>query len=197
MVLVITATVAFSRRADHTFQPKGAHPSDRSASGVTMRWTRPGEFFPLLGWREPVSLRDSDLLPDRQLAELDPTKYNCHYYIRFLLRRMRGEPVLPIPRQDQLTESCLRALQLSPVQGPLAPGDILLAARPDGASGWRFTHSALVLAVDAAGVPTRIRQKFNDQYPVVDVTGEEFRMLYASRYPWHVQAWRSVAESTR
>lgn len=126
------------------------------------------------------------------MANLDPRSFNCHFYTRFYIRRARADSVLPIPRQDLLTTQSLSEYRYRVVNGAMKPGDVLVAERPDSAGGWIFTHSALVLAVDEDGHPTRIRQKFDDRHPVVDVSGEEFRMLYAGRYPWRVQAWRCM-----
>ncbi len=164
---------------------------EEEPAGFPVHWSRPGAFFPVLGWRDPVALSASELMADRQLANLDPTAFNCHFYTRFHIRRQRGESVMPRPRQEHLSARCLALYGYHPVTGPMAAGDILTAIRADDAGQERITHSALVLAVDARGQPSRIRQKFDDEHPVVDVTMDEFRTLYAGLHPWRITAWRA------
>ena len=164
---------------------------DAELAGYPVQWSRPGSFFPVLGWRDPVALSSSELMADRQLAHLDPTAFNCHFYTRFHIRRQRGESVVPRPRQEHLSTGCLALYGYQPVEGPLTAGDILTAIRTDDAGHERITHSALVLAVDEQGQPSRIRQKFDGEHPVVDVTMSEFRTLYAGLHEWRIAAWRA------
>ncbi|HMP77574.1 MAG TPA: hypothetical protein PKE12_14865 [Kiritimatiellia bacterium] len=191
-VVFITATTALSRRPDPAYAPAPDAAPMYQGAGLRVRWQRPGEFFPVLGWRESVTLEASTVQADRQLAHLAPESYNCHFYTRFHLRRARGEAVLPIPRQDLLTVRCLRTYGYARIAGPSAPGDVWVAARPDETGGWIITHSAIVLETGPDGEPTRIRQKFDPRYPVVDVTPSEFRTLYAGCHPWRVEAWRAT-----
>lgn len=164
------------------------------AGDPTVQWVRPGVFFPVLGWREPVSLEASSG-PDRLLAGLPTRRYNCHYYVKTHIE-CRGGTVLPRfllgrPRVDQLTEGYLTARGYRRTDNAHATvGDVLVAGRPDGQGGFTMTHSAVVLEVDSAGRIQKIRQKFNDRLPVVDVTSEEFTMLYAGLYPWETRLWR-------
>ena len=191
-VVSLTATPALSRRPDSAPINAVRAAPVFAATGVALRWDRPGAFFPVLGWREPVALESSAVPADRQLAHLAPEAFNCHFYTRFHLRRARGEAVLPIPRQDLLTERCLRTYGYTRVAGPAAPGDVWVAVRPDGAGGRAITHSAVVVEVGPDGQPLRIRQKFDARHPVVDVTPVEFRTLYAGRHPWRIETWRAT-----
>ena len=164
------------------------------ADETTIQWVRPGVFFPVLGWREPVSLENSDGA-DRLLAGLPPRRYNCHFYVKTHIE-CRGGTVLPHfllrrPRIDQLTESYLEARGYRRAgDGQAQAGDVLVAGRPDGRGGFHLTHSAVVVKTDADGRMVAIRQKFNDRLPVVDVSPEEFTMLYAGLHPWETHLWR-------
>ena len=164
------------------------------ADGDVVRWVRPGLFFPVLGWREVVNL-DAGEGADRLLAGLPPNLYNCHYYVKTHVE-CRGGTVMPYfllrrPRVTHLSEGYLasRGYRLSD-DGRAAPGDIVVAGKPDGKGGFALTHSAVVLQVDDEGRIARIRQKFNERLPVVDVSREEFTMLYAGMHPWQTHVWR-------
>lgn len=164
------------------------------ADGTVIQWVRPGVFFPVLGWREPVSLEGSEGA-DRLLAGLPPRRYNCHFYVKTHIE-CRGGTVLPHfllrrPRIDQLTEGYLEARGYRRAgDGRAQAGDVLVAGRPDGRGGFHLTHSAVVVKTDAEGRMVTIRQKFNDRLPVVDVSPEEFTMLYAGLHPWETRLWR-------
>ena len=182
---------AFVRPDVPPFAEPIPQPASRESTGVRLVWQRPGEFFPVLGWREPVNLSASGFGFDAELASIPPDRFNCHFYTRYFLRRAQGESIHPTPRHDLVTESCLRSYGLAPARGSICAGDILVAGQPEASGHLRITHSAIVLGVDAHGVPTRIRQKFDGKHPVVDVNYEEFRTLYAGLHPWQIQVWRA------
>jgi hypothetical protein len=174
------------------WQP-AARPDD--AAAVRVQWNRPGYFFPVLGWREPVVLAASAFPPDALVAPLEASRYNCHFYTKAYLRWRGGERdgawIVRHPHNDQLTEEFLVARGYRKVSDRPRTGDVALALRRDFGRH-AITHSAIVLR-GGGDAELVIRQKFNPTCPVVDLSLEEFRMLYAGMHPWRVEFWRNAA----
>lgn len=165
------------------------------AEDVRIVWSAPGCHFPVLGWRMPVRLDDSDWRVDRAITGLAAATYNCHYYTRLhLADHTAPEQVgrwLSRPRFDGINAQILREAGMRPrAEGePAGPGDILVAGCPLGPFEMVYTHSAIVRSVDDRGRVHTIRQKFDDEHPVVDVDWSEFRTLYAGRHPYRTEVW--------
>lgn len=166
---------------------------------ATIRWQRPGHFFPVLGWREPVGASAAWEL-DRYLAAIPADRYNCHFYTKAYIEWRADADAfwdyLGHARDDLLTEEFLAAWGYERVAQPGAmAGDVIVSGRRDARGRCSFTHSAIVADVDAAGAIRRIRQKFDPTQPIVDVTLDEFVMLYAGLHPWETQVWRKAPVS--
>lgn len=166
-----------------------------AAEPVKVVWQVPGCIYPVLGWRMPVCLSDSDWRVDRAVAALAPTNYNCHFYTRLhLVERTQPSQMsrwVKQPSADVITtEFLLRAGLRKREPGESAQaGDVVVAGRSDAWGGTAYTHSAVVREVDDAGVIRSIRQKFDEARPVVDVALDEFRMLYAGMHPYRMEVW--------
>lgn len=158
-------------------------------------WRAPGCHYPVLGWRMPVALAQSDWVVDRAVTGLADAAYNCHFYTRLHLvaQAQPGQLSrwLAAARHDGVDRSILRQAGLRPrAEGePALVGDIVVAGRPDERAGMVFTHSAVVRAVDGQGRIRTLRQKFDAAHPVVDVDWTEFRMLYAGMVPYRTEIW--------
>lgn len=166
-----------------------------AAENSAVVWQAPGCTYPVLGWRLPVDLRDSDWRVDRALSQVSAEHYNCHFYTRLhLVNRNQPSRLLPWlkqPTADLLTPRCLRQAglrKLSPGEES-RPGDVVVASRVDVRGETTYLHSAVVREVDGAGHITRIRQKFDARFPVVDVDATEFRTLYAGQHPMRIEVW--------
>lgn len=165
------------------------------AEPLTLVWHAPGHVYPVLGWRMPVDLTDSDWRVDRALSAVEAGRYNCHFYTRLhLVERTQPSRLLRWVKQptlDAITPQCLRAAGLRPLaEGEAARlGDIVVAGRVDARGETSYNHSAVVREVDEAGAVVRIRQKFDDRQPIVDVAVSEFRMLYAGMHPYRMEVW--------
>lgn len=166
-----------------------------ATDAIKLVWHAPGYVYPVLGWRMPVDLPDSDWRVDRALEAVEPQRYNCHFYTRLhLVERNTPSQLLRWLKQptcDAITPQCLRAAGLRPLEAgePARPGDVVVAVRVDARGETVYNHSAIVREVDEAGGIVRIRQKFDDQRPVVDVALSEFRTLYAGLYPYRTEVW--------
>lgn len=166
-----------------------------SADDLLVKWQVPGCHYPVLGWRMPVALADSDWRVDRAVTGLPAGAYNCHFYTRLYLVAQTQPASLPswlnLVRHDGVDRAILRNAGLRPrADGePVLAGDVVLAGRPDEGSNLVVTHSAVVRAVDDQGRIRTIRQKFDGVHPVVDVDWTEFRMLYAGMYPYRTEVW--------
>lgn len=169
-------------------------PASFAGGDVQIRWTAPGFFYPVLGWRLPVDLSSASDF-DRRLAPLPAHRYNCHFYtsayIRWALGARSLDTFLSNPRHDLVTPETLRAQGLEALAPGSAtrPGDIVVAGERNS-SALRITHSAVVLAVCDDGRVARVRQKFDPRHPVVDTSWDEFLMLYAGLAGWETQVWR-------
>lgn len=166
-----------------------------SGEPVKLVWNAPGCVYPVLGWRMPVQLADSDWRVDRAVAALDSSTYNCHFYTRLhLVERTQPSQMTRWanrPTDDAITPECLMRYGLRKLDPgePVRPGDVVVAGRTDSFGSAEYTHSAVVREVDDAGAIKTIRQKFDDAHPVVDVAPEEFRMLYAGMQSYRTEVW--------
>ncbi len=173
----------------------GAGAASAPCEPVKVVWQVPGCFYPVLGWRMPVRLSDSDWRVDRALSALAPDHYNCHFYTRLhLIEHTQPSQMIrwvKRPTDDAITPQCLLRAGLRKLQPgePVQAGDVGLSGRGDGWEGTLYTHSAVVREVDGAGAIRTIRQKFDEVHPVVDVEVNEFRMLYAGMHPYHMDVW--------
>jgi hypothetical protein len=138
---------------------------------------------------------------DQILAdEKDP--YNCHFYTgTFLLGHEPHGPLgFPAPK-DLLwfqEESCKKfgyhtSIVITPAQflsesSKLKDGDIVVVVDPKKQHARREVHSAIVIRSEDEG-GLIIRQKFDQTYPVVDLTAEQFRKAYFYDSQEQVEIW--------
>jgi hypothetical protein len=158
--------------------------------------------FPELGWREPVSMKESAWNVDRLLGGKPSNAYNCHYYTKSFIERRDLDTVpfralVPDGLED-ISSVYLQGWGYELRAGAKAQvGDIVVAEKPSPFDhGQRiFTHSAIVAEINDRGQIARLRQKFDPRHPVVDLTLDDFQRIYVGESPRSYSVWGKSSQS--